>query len=62
MKNELIHSLKKRDEEIKKLDKPDVRKHVKVGDRITATVYQGDMTLHNFEVVSPDKAGKQKSK
>ena len=44
------------------VDKPDVLKNVKVGDRITATVYQGDMTLHNVEVVSPDKAGKQKSK
>ena len=44
------------------VDKPDVLKQVKVGDRITATVYQGDMTLHNIEVMLPDKSGKQKSK
>jgi Cu/Ag efflux protein CusF len=42
------------------VDKPDVLKKVKVGDRITATVYQGDMMLHDVEVVPPDKSGKQK--
>jgi Cu/Ag efflux protein CusF len=41
------------------VDKPDVLKNVKVGDQITATV---DMTLHNVEVLSPDKSGKQKAK
>jgi hypothetical protein len=30
--------------------------------RLTATVFQGDMTLHNVEVAPPDKSGKQKSK
>jgi Cu/Ag efflux protein CusF len=44
------------------VDKPDVLKNVKVGDQITATVFQGDMTLHNVEVMPPDKSGKQKSK
>jgi Cu/Ag efflux protein CusF len=44
------------------VDKPEVLKNVKAGDQITATVFQGDMTLHNVEVVSPDKSGKQKSK
>ena len=44
------------------VDKPDVLKNVKVGDQITATVFQGDMTLHNVEVVPPEKSGKQKSK
>ena len=44
------------------VDKPEVLKNVKVGDQITATVFQGDMTLHNVEVVPPDKSGKQKSK
>jgi Cu/Ag efflux protein CusF len=44
------------------VDKPDVLKKVKVGDQIMATVYQGDMTLHNVEVMPPDKSGQQKSK
>ena len=44
------------------VDKPDVLKKIKVGDHIMATVYQGDMTLHNVEVMPPDKSGKQKSK
>src|SRR5215469_12259753 len=44
------------------VDKPDVLKKVKVGDQIMATVYSGDMTLHNVEVMPPDKSGKQKSK
>src|SRR5262245_60706281 len=44
------------------VDKPDVLKTVKVGDQIMATVYQGDMTLHNVMVMPPDKSGKQKSK
>ena len=44
------------------VDKPDVLKQVKVGDQIMATVYSGDMTLHNVEVMPPDKSGKQKSK
>jgi Cu/Ag efflux protein CusF len=44
------------------VDKPDVLKKVKAGDRITATVYQGDMTLHDVEVMPSDASGKQKSK
>jgi Cu/Ag efflux protein CusF len=44
------------------VDKPDVLKKVQTGDRIMATVYDGDMTLHNVEVMPPDKSGKQKSK
>jgi len=44
------------------VDKPEVLKNVKVGDQITATVFQSDMTLHNVEVVPPDKSGKQKPK
>ena len=44
------------------VDKPDILKQVKAGDRIMATVYQGDMTLHNVEVMPPDKNAKQKSK
>src|SRR5215467_11305951 len=35
------------------VDKPDVLKNVKVGDQIIATVYSGDMTLHNVEVMPP---------
>jgi len=37
----------------------EVLKKVKVGDRIMATVYDGDMTLHNIEVMPPDKSGKK---
>ena len=50
------------------VDKPDVLKMVKVGDQIMATVYDGDMTLHNVMTMPPtkmtmpsDKADKQKS-
>ena len=43
------------------VDKPDVLKMVKVGDQIMATVYDGDMTLHNVMSMPPDKSGKQKS-
>src|SRR3954470_16107000 len=34
-----------------KVDKADVLKNVKVGDRISATVYDGDFTLYNVRVV-----------
>ena len=43
------------------VDKPDVLKMVKVGDQIMATVYEGDMTLHNVMKMPPDKSDKQKS-
>jgi Cu/Ag efflux protein CusF len=42
------------------VDKGDVLKKIKAGDHIMATVYQGDMTLHNVEVMPPDKSGKSK--
>jgi ribosomal protein S1 len=44
------------------VDKPDVLKMVKVGDQIMATVYQGDMTLHNVMTMPPDKSGKTSKK
>ena len=43
------------------VDKPDALKMVKVGDQIMATVYEGDLTLHNVMTVPPGKADKQKS-
>jgi hypothetical protein len=50
------------------VDKVDVLKVVKVGDQIMATVYEGDMTLHNVmtmpstKMTMPsDRADKQKS-
>ena len=43
------------------VDKTDVLKMVKVGDNIMATVYDGDMTLHNVMTMPADKSGKQKS-
>jgi len=44
-----------------KVDKEDVLKKVKIGDQITATVYDGDfMTLHDVHVAS-DKDGKAPS-
>lgn len=41
------------------VDKPESLKNVKTGDQIKATVYEGDMKLHNVQVVPPAKA-KQK--
>jgi len=37
------------------VDKDTVLKQVKAGDQITATVYDGDFTLHNVKVVPPEK-------
>jgi len=34
-----------------KVDKPDILKKVKIGDQIKATVYDGDYTLYNVEIV-----------
>ena len=42
-----------------KVDNPAILKKVKPGDQIMATVYQGDMTLHN---VMKKDAGASKSK
>jgi protein SCO1/2 len=44
-----------------KIDDPAVLKNVKAGDQITATVYEGDMTLHKLQVV-PKGSGDSKSK
>src|SRR5260370_28708819 len=44
------------------VDKPEVLKMVKAGDHIMATVYEGDMTLHNVMAMPPEKSDKQKSK
>jgi len=38
-----------------KVDDPKVLKTVKAGDKITATVYEGDLSLHKVQV---DKTGK----
>jgi|SRR5579871_553942 len=43
------------------VDKPDVLKSVKVGDTIRATVYQGEMTLHDVMVMPPGKQDKKNS-
>ena len=43
-----------------KVDKPDILKSVKVGDQISATVYDGDYTLYNIQVTLPQ--GKSKGK
>ena len=37
------------------VDNPDIIKTLKAGDRIEATVYDGDYTLHNVKVVPPQK-------
>ena len=37
------------------VDDPAVIKTIKVGDRIEATVYEGDYSLHNVKVVPPGK-------
>ena len=43
-----------------KVDDPDVLKEVKVGDRISAAVYDGDYTLYDVHVVPPQDKAKQK--
>ena len=43
-----------------KVDKPDILKQVKVGDRISATVYDGDYTLYDVHVVPPADKSKKK--
>jgi Cu/Ag efflux protein CusF len=44
------------------VDKPEVLKKVKVGDTIMATVYKGDITLHDVQVMPADRSDKKKSK
>ena len=36
-----------------RVDKPEVLKNIKTGDQVKATVYDGDYTLHDVEVVPP---------
>ena len=43
------------------VDKDDVFKTVKVGDHITAKVYDGDFTLHEVQVAPPKSAAKGKA-
>lgn len=43
-----------------KVDDPAVLRKIKAGDQITATVYEGDMTLHKLQVVQ--NGGDSKSK
>ena len=43
-----------------KVDKPDILKNVKIGDRISATVYDGDFTLYDVHVVPPQDKAKKK--
>ena len=43
-----------------KVDKPEIIKTIKVGDQITATVYDGDYTLHDVKVVPPQSKSKSK--
>jgi Cu/Ag efflux protein CusF len=44
------------------VDKQEVLKKIKVGDTIMATVYKGDTTLHNVQVMPPGKSASPKSK
>jgi|ERR1700694_3255694 Cu/Ag efflux protein CusF len=43
-----------------KVDKPDILKTVKVGDQIKATVYDGDYTLYDIQVLPRQEKSKQK--
>jgi protein SCO1/2 len=45
-----------------RVDDPAVLKNVKVGDQITATVYEGDMTLHKLQVVRKGSGDSQSKK
>ena len=42
------------------VDKPEALKMIKVGDRIMATVYDGDITLHDVMVMPAETSDKQK--
>jgi Cu/Ag efflux protein CusF len=41
------------------VDNADALKSIKVGDQITAKVYDGDLVLHDVKVVPADKASSQ---
>jgi Cu/Ag efflux protein CusF len=43
------------------VDKDDAFKTVKVGDQITAKVYDGDLTLHDVQVAPPKSPAKGKA-
>lgn len=43
-----------------KVDKPDLLKNVKVGDQIRATVYDGDYTLYDVQVMPKQSKAKAK--
>ena len=43
-----------------KVDKPDILKQIKVGDQISATVYDGDYMLYDVRVVPKQEKAKQK--
>jgi Cu/Ag efflux protein CusF len=45
-----------------RVDNDDIFKQVKVGDTITAKVYEGDLVLHDVRVVPPAGAGKSGEK
>ena len=42
-----------------KVDKPDILKKVKAGDQIKATVYDGDFTLYEIEILPPQQKSKK---
>ena len=44
------------------VDKPEVLKRIKVGDTIMATVYKGDITLYDLQVMPAGKSVKKSSK
>jgi protein SCO1 len=44
------------------VDKPEVLKKIKVGDTIMATVYKGEITLHDVMVMPPGRQDKKNSK
>lgn len=43
-----------------KVDKPDILKKVKAGDKISATVYDGDFTLYDIQVTPRQNKAKKK--
>ena len=45
-----------------KVDNPAILNKVKPGDRIMATVYEGDMTLHNVRVMKKGASASKSEK